>query len=73
MKMKAIGLALLVISNLAMIGSIIWVIATEPEAIPAIIYVIIGTSTLGFLMLIGVAIRDRVRQKKDENFERRDN
>ena len=71
--MKIIGLALLVIANLAMIGSIIWIIATEPEAIPPVIYVIIGTSTLGFLILIGVAIQDRLRQKKDENFERRDN
>ncbi len=66
-------LGLLLVAVLAMVGSVIWVMVTESSGTPAIVYVIIGATVLGFFMLLAAAIRDRQNQKKTEKFEGRSN
>ena len=71
--MKIAGLGLLLLSALAVIGTIIWVIVTGAEYIPVIFWVIGGLAIAGTILLMLVAIRDRMRQQKEDSFERRDN
>ncbi len=71
--MKKFGLGLLLVSILVVIGSIIWVMVTEADDIPVLIYVVMGTAALGFVMLLAAAIVDRRKQIAQENFEKRDN
>ena len=71
--MKKFGLGLLLVSALVVIGSFIWVMVTEADEIPVLMYVVFGTAALGFVMLLAAAIVDRRKQMAQENFEKRDN
>ena len=71
--MKRAGIGLLLISVLAIVGSIIWVMITEADSTPLIVYIVIGAAVLGVIMLLVAAISERQKQKKTEHFERRDN
>ena len=71
--MKAIGLGLLLVAVLAMVGSVIWVMWAGASSTPVIVYVVIGATGWGIIILLAAAIVDRRKQKKTEHFERRDN
>ena len=71
--MKTIGLGLLLVAVLAVVGSVIWVMVTEADSTPVMVYVIMGAGALGIIILLAAAIRDRQKQQKSEQFERRSN
>jgi uncharacterized membrane-anchored protein len=67
--MKILGLLLLALAFLAVVGGVVWTIATQAANTPVIVIVIIGAVALGFLLLLAGAIRDRLKQKKQEDFK----
>ncbi|MFH1639460.1 MAG: hypothetical protein ABIB93_04005 [Chloroflexota bacterium] len=67
--MKKLGFLLLIVAAVAAIGAFLWTIISEADSTPVIVFVIIGCFGIGFLILLGVAIRDRQRQKKNEDFK----
>ena len=71
--MKKLGLGLFLIAFLAMMGSVIWTMVDEAEQTPWVVILITAAFFLGGLALLGQAIIDRQKQKKQENFEEVDN
>jgi len=67
--MKKVGLGLLFLAALAAIGSVIWIIVSQAENTPVIVFIILGAFALGLLVILAGVIRDRVKQKKSENFK----
>jgi len=68
-----VGLALLALSVLALIGTVVWVMVTGAGSIPVVVYIIYGAAGLGAVILLAVAIYERKKREKQETFERRDN
>ena len=66
------ALILIGLGILALIGWAVQGFFTLSE-IPILIRVAVGVMGVGVLILIVVAIRDRLRSKKDEDFEEVDN
>jgi hypothetical protein len=66
--MKKLGLALLLLAALAVIGGLIWITVSQANT-PVIVFIILGAVILGFLAILIGVIRDRVKQKKKENFK----
>lgn len=71
--MKQLGFGLFIVAFIAMLGSFVWLMATEAEQTPWVVIVITGAILLGTLLLLTQAIVDRQKQRKKENFEEVDN
>jgi hypothetical protein len=67
--MKKVGVGLLFLATLVTIGGVIWMMVSEAGNTPVIIFVIVGAFALGFLVILAGVIRDRIKQKKNENFK----
>ncbi|MDV2988775.1 MAG: hypothetical protein P3T54_01250 [Dehalogenimonas sp.] len=71
--MKQLGFGLFIVAFIAMLGSFVWLMATEAEQTPWIVILVTGAFLLGTILLLAQAIVDRQKQKKKENFEEVDN
>ena len=67
--MKKIGVGLLLLAALCTVGGVIWLIVSEAANTPVIVLVIVGAIVLGFAAILAGVIRDRIKQKKNENFK----
>ena len=63
-----VGLAFLAVAAIIYLGFFAFSIVSEDE-FPPMLAVMIGSGVIGFCILLGAVIRDRIQQRKTENLE----